>query len=152
MDSCSSWVVNISGLITKKSFQILFFGKFFHILNFFNNINYILNFIILKFFSFDIRLRHWKELRPMIQSRTHFSASVLNDEIFVFGGRNEKGILATSEKFSIVENKWSQNEKLRVPRCCHAQITIENKIYISGGYIQGMFCSFTLEINALYVV
>ena len=76
----------------------------------------------------------------MIQSRTHFSASVLNDEIFVFGGRNEKGILATSEKFSIIENRWSQNEKLRVPRCCHAQITIGNHIYISGGYIQGKFC------------
>ena len=91
------------------------------------------------FFSFDIRLRHWKELRPMIQSRTHFSASVLNDEIYVFGGRNEKGILAASEKFSIVENKWSQIEKLRVPRCCHAQITIGDKIYISGGYIQGKF-------------
>jgi len=85
---------------------------------------------------FDIRLRHWKELRPMIQSRTHFSASVLNDEIYVFGGRNEKGILAASEKFSIVENKWTQIEKLRVPRCCHAQITIGDQIYISGGYIQ----------------
>jgi len=94
------------------------------------------------FFSFDIRLRHWKELRSMIQSRTHFSASVLNDEIFVFGGRNEKGILASSEKFSIVENKWSQIEKLRVPRCCHAQITIGDKIYISGGYIQGKFLKF----------
>jgi len=84
----------------------------------------------------DIRLRHWKELRPMIHSRTHFSASVLNDEIFVFGGRNEKGILAFSEKFSIDENKWSQIEKLRVPRCCHAQITTGGKIYISGGYVQ----------------
>ena len=78
----------------------------------------------------------------MIQSRTHFSASVLNDEIFVFGGRNEKGILASSEKFSIIENKWSQIEKLRVPRCCHAQITIGDKIYISGGYIQGKFLKF----------
>ena len=71
--------------------------------------------------------------------RTHFTASILNDEIHVFGGRNEKGLIATSEVYSIADNKWRYGQKMEYPRCCHAQVTCGDNIVISGGYVQGMF-------------
>ena len=73
----------------------------------------------------------------MITRRTHFSASILDDEIHVFGGRNEKGLLNLTEVYSIKENKWKNGQKMNEARCCHAQITFKNEIIITGGYVQG---------------
>ena len=80
----------------------------------------------------------------MLANRTNFTASFINNEIIVIGGRNEKGnIVAWPEKYSIAENKWSQFENSKniesskiLARYCHTQTTVSGKIVVTGGYVQ----------------
>ena len=79
----------------------------------------------------------------MLANRTNFTVSLVNNELIVIGGRNEKGqIVGWPEKYSIGENKWSQFENSKniesskiLARYCHTQTTVGDKIIVTGGYM-----------------
>lgn len=87
-------------------------------------------------YVFDSRLFEMNELSAMNTARTHFAACEVNGKIYVFGGRNERGILRECEVFDIKANTWSKIRSLSKPRCCHAASAIGSDIFLSGGYIQ----------------
>ena len=80
----------------------------------------------------------------MQANRTNFTASVINDEIIVIGGRNEKGnIVGWPERYNIGENKWTQFDNGKnieasklLARYCHTATAIGDvRIIVTGGYV-----------------
>lgn len=63
-------------------------------------------------FCLDSRLNLLTELAPMKSARVHFSATEVDGKIYVFGGRNETGILRDCEVLEIRSNTWSKIRSL----------------------------------------
>ena len=73
-------------------------------------------------FCLDSRLNLLTELAPMKSARVHFSATEVDGKIYVFGGRNETGILRDCEVLEIRSNTWSKIRSLLKVRYIFFQI------------------------------
>lgn len=72
--------------------------------------------------------------RAMPTPRKDFSASTLNNKIYVFGGRDNDGnVLATSERYDTITNTWVAISDLLYQHFGTTASTVGNYIYIIGG-------------------
>ena len=69
----------------------------------------------------------------MITSRDRIAAAVVNNKIYVFGGRNSNGFLSTVEVYDPLTDTWSIKTSMPTQREGLVSAVVINKIYVIGG-------------------
>jgi N-acetylneuraminic acid mutarotase len=92
---------------------------------------------------YDPATNRWENRSPMPTSRNHAFSGVVNNKIYVIGGRIGAGnIPATSnvdvvEEYDPAENLWGAiRQRMPTPRSGGGVATYNGKIYVSGGELQ----------------
>ncbi|XP_077295642.1 kelch-like protein 28 [Arctopsyche grandis] len=84
---------------------------------------------------FNLVTKETTELKAMQQERRDFAATVIDDQVFVIGGENNKKISITSvERYDLVTNTWTNMAHMLRGRCNHAIAVVGKEIYAIGGY------------------
>ncbi|XP_002126465.2 kelch-like protein 15 [Ciona intestinalis] len=83
---------------------------------------------------YDPRLNTWIELSNMKHERGDFIVCVINNEIYVIGGRNRTGALSACEKYNCRDNTWTTIRDLPQGVYMAAGVSYEGNIYVSGGF------------------
>ncbi|XP_077292684.1 uncharacterized protein LOC143915756 [Arctopsyche grandis] len=78
-----------------------------------------------------------KNVAPLLLAVHNHSASVIDDTIYVTGGRkweNKKEYTVnTMQVYSVGSNSWSSGTPMTLPRQRHSSISIKGKLFIGGG-------------------
>lgn len=79
----------------------------------------------------------WTTLAPMPTARYHAGVAVVDDKIFVIGGRNDwiNRYLGTNEMYDPVLDTWSTKTSMPTPRIDFSIAVYEGKIYVFGGIV-----------------
>jgi N-acetylneuraminic acid mutarotase len=85
----------------------------------------------------------WTERSPMPTSRDHAFSGVVNNKIYVIGGRIGAGNVPATSNIDVVEeydpatNLWSVvKQRMPTPRSGGGEATYDGKIYVGGGELQ----------------
>ncbi|CEF63082.1 Nrf2-associated protein keap1b [Strongyloides ratti] len=74
----------------------------------------------------DIREGKWHFLSPMSKARSNFSMSILENDIYVFGGCDQMSrIISDCEKYNILSGKWETLPSLKYNLSAHSNIILE---------------------------
>lgn len=72
--------------------------------------------------------------------RTYHSATLLGQQIVVYGGLSKEGLLDDVHAFDLAELTWSRisilasgHDNTPSPRCRHSAVAIRDKVYVFGG-------------------
>ncbi|KAH9399582.1 hypothetical protein TYRP_017568 [Tyrophagus putrescentiae] len=76
----------------------------------------------------------WTARAPMNKGRNDPYSVVLNDDIYVFGGRVQNGRISSCERYSSQLNQWSTVAEMNSYRAYASAAAINGCIYIAGGY------------------
>lgn len=90
---------------------------------------------------YDFKTRTWSILPSAPQARDHFQAIVLNDKLYLVGGRRTSGpygvfenVIEEVEYYDFAQENWQTAEtKLPYPRAGCAVVAIGNEIWVAGG-------------------
>ena len=78
--------------------------------------------------EYDPSLDEWVQKASMLAPRASFGIEVVNDQIHVIGGTNNK-----AEKYKPSSNNWKTVTQIPTPRHWLAVAVADNKIYAIGG-------------------
>src|SRR6266550_3155666 len=92
---------------------------------------------------FDPVANTWTERSPMPTSRNHAFSGVVNNRIYVIGGRIGAGNVPATSNIDVVEeydpatNLWSVvKQRMPTPRSGGGEATYDGKIYVGAGELQ----------------
>jgi hypothetical protein len=92
-----------------------------------------------KAFIYDLNLRTVNSAGSMGSDRYSFATIFCNGFIYCLGGRSygddNKSIQNHCERFDINTYKWQELPPLQIKRCTSNAFTVQNKIFVAGGYI-----------------
>jgi len=77
----------------------------------------------------------WAKKADMPTARGYLSSSAMNGKIYVIGGLNWNGIIATMEEYDSVNDKWLSKANMPTERSGLATSVVNGKIYAIGGAI-----------------
>ncbi|MDQ4072877.1 MAG: galactose oxidase [Thermoproteota archaeon] len=97
---------------------------------------------------YDPSTNTWTELEPMPVRRSGFSATELNQQIFVFGGQGTQGSYDHVESYNPVTNTWRTEPSMPTERSGLAAVAFEDRIYVIGGQHEGLKA---LNVNEVFV-
>jgi len=91
-----------------------------------------------------LRRNTWESLPPMKQKRRFCRAALIDDEIYITGGQNEKyyyhreywnddNVLSSVEIFNIRKKSWTSGPAMISPHEGHATVTVGSKLFVLGG-------------------
>ena len=87
---------------------------------------------------YDLNERTVSSAGSMGQDRYTFGIIYNNGYVYCLGGRtygkDEKGILSHCERFNLQTYKWQELPHLSVKRCTANVYSMQNKVFIAGGY------------------
>ena len=92
---------------------------------------------------FDMHTRKWSQESHSIIPRSNHCAVLLNNKIYVIGGKCDSLILDSMEIFSSDNAKWHYGPSLNQPRTDFSACAHGSFIYVFGG--DGNICSNTIE-------
>ena len=94
-----------------------------------------------QFIVFDISENKWSELAPRPAKAHGYQLAAKGNYIYAFGGfaysENHKPkwkSLDQIDRYDIKNNKWETIARLSVPRSSNVAITIDEKVYLVGGW------------------
>lgn len=76
----------------------------------------------------------WVTKSSMPTARSQFAIGLVNNNIYVLGGRAEK---INNECYNILSNEWITKANLSFPRDCLGSAVVGNKIYLISGLVNG---------------
>ncbi|KAM9839387.1 kelch-like protein 34 [Aulostomus maculatus] len=88
---------------------------------------------------FDPRFNCWEQVESMLERRAQFSCCVVDDIIYVIGGRHNRvdasthTSVASVEFYDMTTGAWRRGAPMPRPLHGHASTVLENSIYVSGG-------------------
>ncbi|XP_077295644.1 kelch-like protein 1 isoform X2 [Arctopsyche grandis] len=83
---------------------------------------------------FDLATKETRELKAMQEERLDFAATVIDDQVFVIGGKNNKyKVLNSVERYDLVTNTWTNVAHMLTPRYNHVIAVVGKEIYAIGG-------------------
>ena len=85
-------------------------------------------------YRLSLETYQWTTMAPMGTARCACAGVLLGDHLYIFGGINRSGTLASAERYSIVGNTWEDLPDMAAARRYHCAVAaMRNKIYIMGG-------------------
>ncbi|XP_077296562.1 kelch-like protein 12 [Arctopsyche grandis] len=96
----------------------------------------------------DLATKQTTELEEMQQARELFKATVVDSQVFVFGGRcnDDAHILKSAEMYDPALKSWTSLAPMINKRYNHEIATTANEIYIIGGRLDSENCLNTMEV------
>ncbi|XP_053714930.1 kelch-like protein 34 [Synchiropus splendidus] len=89
---------------------------------------------------YDPRFDHWEQVESMLERRAQFSCCVVQDVIYVMGGRQTQAetrvSLSSVEQYDMTLGAWRRGAPLPYHLHGHASTVLNDSIYLSGG-LQG---------------
>lgn len=76
----------------------------------------------------------WVRKSSMPTARSNFAIGLVNNNIYVIGGRAEK---ISNECYNILSNEWITKASLSFSRDCLGSAVVGNKIYLISGLVNG---------------
>ncbi|XP_077283718.1 kelch-like protein 25 [Arctopsyche grandis] len=80
----------------------------------------------------------WKIVTPLLVTTDLHSASVIDDNIYLTGGRvieNQKNISTNKVQiYSVVRDSWTYGAQMIQERCDHSSVVCKGKLFVGGGY------------------
>jgi hypothetical protein len=93
------------------------------------------------FIVYDIAANKWKELAPRPAKAHGYQIAAFGNYVYAFGGfayspdhKPKWKSLNSIDRYNIKENKWETIGKLFSPRSSNVAVTIEDKVYLVGGW------------------
>lgn len=78
---------------------------------------------------YDVLQGYWTQLTSMATARYQHAGTILNDFIFVIGGRDSHGeVLASVERYNISKDEWESRRDFSHPACEGAACTLQGKV------------------------
>lgn len=115
-----------------KSFQLHF--RYSHcLLSDENNIYAVGGWKIASVERFNAEESNWELLSHMSVSRAGATAELMNEKIYVVGGRGDDGCLTSMEVYDITNDQWATMLDTSVARWRAASSQIDDCIYVMGG-------------------
>ncbi len=87
---------------------------------------------------YDPEKNTWIQLESMPIKRSGFTATSLNDRIYVFGGQGTEGSYNYVERYDPITNKWNSEPSMPTERSGSASVAFNDRIYVFGGQHQGL--------------
>ncbi|XP_050421306.1 kelch-like protein 2 [Adelges cooleyi] len=88
----------------------------------------------------------WTKItEPMPTARESCSATIFNNKLYVFGGCNDRGPLATVEYYDFEKKHWKQLDPMPIRNYNMIILRKENVIYLIGGDEEFRFFKFDLQ-------
>lgn len=94
-----------------------------------------------QFLVYDIASDKWSELAPRPHLAHGYQLAAFGDYIYAFGGfaysaehKPKWKSLSAVDRYSISKNKWETITNLSIPRSSNVAVTIQNKVYLAGGW------------------
>ncbi|XP_077299692.1 kelch-like protein 7 [Arctopsyche grandis] len=82
----------------------------------------------------------WEIIAPLLMAVFYHSASVIDNKIYVTGGRTvENGKRISTDKvqmYSVENNSWTYRAQMIQERERHSSVTFNGKLFVAGGIIQ----------------
>ena len=100
---------------------------------------------------YDPALNTWEVKKPMPTPRTQLEANVVNDRIYLIGGRTggQYSTVTSNEVYDPVSESWTTKTGMLYPVTEYASTVIGSKIYVMGG--QDEFNDpKNLDVNQIY--
>lgn len=83
---------------------------------------------------YDLELRQWDELAAASQAREYPQAVIVDNDLFVIGGRCNDQVLKSLERYNILSGIWYKDvPDMHVHRCDFAAIYLNENIFCLGG-------------------
>lgn len=98
---------------------------------------------------YDPKTDKWIELEPMQVRRSGFTASEMNNQIYVFGGQIPDGATNKVERYNPITNNWTSLPDMENKRSGATSTNYEDKIYVFGGQREGLHALNVNEILTL---
>jgi Tol biopolymer transport system component len=93
------------------------------------------------FLVYDIELNKWKELAPRPVKAHGYQLAAYGNFVYAFGGFSYSEVhkprwksLDQVDRYDIKKNKWETIGKLSTPRSSNVAVTINDKVYLLGGW------------------
>lgn len=88
--------------------------------------------------EYDPISRQWRKKQDMLDLRTSFGTVVVEDDIYLIGGRDEsRRYLATVDMYHPRTEAWRNIPALPMPTYIIDAATVNGKIYVVGGFKEG---------------
>lgn len=89
--------------------------------------------------AYDPTSNAWETLPSLQHSRTNFYLGRMKDCLVAVGGRSNKTLRSSVEKYCTISRKWEFVASLKLQRYSHAGTNLRNStIFISGGVVKKM--------------
>jgi N-acetylneuraminic acid mutarotase len=98
---------------------------------------------------YDPKTNSWVELEPMQIRRSGFTASEMNNQIYVFGGQIPNGATDKVERYDPLTNNWTSLPDMKNERSGATSVNYEDQIYVFGGQREGLHALNANEILTL---
>lgn len=78
----------------------------------------------------------WSSCKTMHSKRTFFGVAILNDKVFVAGGRNSTDLKVTDsvECYDPKTDLWTTIANMKEPRATHGLVALNGCLYAVGGF------------------
>lgn len=87
--------------------------------------------------EFDLSADSWRNFTWFRVARTDFSYAILNNELFIIGGRKHR-IEGAVQKLNMATKEWTLVGNLNTEREHSAALALDDKIYVFGGRTNDM--------------
>lgn len=84
---------------------------------------------------YDPATNAWEIKKPMPTARAHLEACVINEQIYVIGGRTggPNSAVSTNQIYDPTSEKWETKKSMPYPVTSFSSTVVGNKIYVLGG-------------------
>ncbi|XP_077991439.1 kelch-like protein 25 [Glandiceps talaboti] len=77
--------------------------------------------------------QQWHILAPMENETVDYRVTVLNNDIYVIGGRQSNFVSGETWRYDSLHNEWSRATDMKTPRYMHSLGVVNHRIYAIGG-------------------
>ena len=84
---------------------------------------------------YDPATNTWEIKKPMPTPRAQSEANVVNDKIYLIGGRTggQHSTVSTNQVYDPITEKWETKKSMPYPVVSFSSVVVDNKIYVMGG-------------------
>ena len=84
-------------------------------------------------FAFAAEDDKWIELKSMSERLLEYDTQVINNQIYVLGGRDKDKVFTEVNAYDTLTNEWGPKRSMPMQRYAFESVVLDNDIYVMGG-------------------